>query len=122
MSPVIKSLKGKSNELPMRPSDPRTKRRSPLRPRGLNGFSWMSRHYAERLLIRANAPARSEQSSDDSLLYDRQPLSHLGYQPRKKQERPASCSLWLFTVPTMFCSDRATAANSRRRVHDISEA
>src|SRR5205823_9570819 len=72
----------------MRRSDPRTIRRSPLRPRGLNGFSWMSRHCAERLLIRSNALPAPTNHLTDSLLYDRQPLSDLGYQPRKKQERP----------------------------------
>jgi len=45
MSPVIKSLK-ESNELSDAAVRSRTKRRSPLRPRGLNGFSRVSRHSA----------------------------------------------------------------------------
>ena len=82
----------------------------------------MSRHCAERLLIRPNALPAPTNHLTDSLLYDRQPLSDLGYQPRKKQERPGEL-LTLVIQPSHDILQRSgDRSKFRRRVHDISEA
>ena len=82
----------------------------------------MSRHCAVRPLIRPNALLAPSNHLTDSLLYDRQPLFHLGYQPGKKQERPGELLTLVIQRSHNVLQRSGHHSKFRRQVHDISEA